>query len=44
MSDLLAVVQRSAATPDAIEEYLAREQPAEEGEDPTAPPVAGGAV
>ena len=44
MSDLLAVVQRSAATPEAIEEYLAREHPAEEGTDPTAPPVAGGAA
>jgi hypothetical protein len=26
------------------EEYLAREHPGEEGADPTAPPVAGGAL
>jgi len=41
MSDLLAVVSRSADHPEAIEDYLAREQPGGEAADPTAPPVAG---
>ena len=40
MSDLLAVT-RSVDHPEAIEEYLAREQPGGEAADPTAPPVAG---
>ena len=43
MSDLLAVARRNADNPENIEEYLAREHSAEQ-EDPTAPPVAGGAV
>ena len=41
MSDLLAVVTRSADHPEAIEDYLAREQPGGVAADPTAPPVAG---
>ena len=41
MSDLLAVVTRSADHPEAIEDYLAREQAGGEAADPTAPPVAG---
>ena len=44
MSDLLRVVERSRENPLLAEEYLAREHPGEEGADPTAPPVAGGAV
>jgi len=44
MSDLLRVVQRSRESPLQAEEYLAREAPGEEGADPTAPPVAGGAL
>lgn len=41
MSDLQAVVTRSADHPEAIEDYLAREHPGAGGADPTAPPVAG---
>ena len=44
MSDLLRVVGRARDNPLLAEEYLAREQPGEEGADPTAPPVAGGAL
>jgi bacterioferritin B len=44
MSDLLAVASRNAEDPENIEEYLAREHPGTEQADPTAPPVAGGAV
>jgi ferritin len=44
MSDLLKVVQRAKDNPLLAEEYLARESPANEGADPTAPPVAGGAI
>jgi bacterioferritin B len=44
MSDLLRVVDRSQDNPMFIEDYLAREHPGDEGEDPTAPPVAGGAL
>ena len=40
MSDLLNVVKRSRDNIEAIEEYIQREQGAE-GDDPTAPPVAG---
>ena len=43
MSSLLSVVQRSAQAPMFVEDYLAREHSAE-SEDPTAPPVAGGAL
>jgi ferritin len=41
MSDLLNVVERSRDNLPLVEDYLAREQPGEEGADPTAPPVAG---
>jgi bacterioferritin B len=44
MSDLLRVVERSRENPMFVEDYLAREQPGQEGTDPTAPPVAGGVV
>jgi len=44
MADLLRVVQRSRESPLQAEEYLARETPGEEGNDPTAPPVAGGVL
>ena len=44
MKDLLTVVQRSAENPMLAEEHLAREAGEHEGADPTAPPVAGGAV
>ncbi len=42
MSDLLRVVQRSQDDPMEIEQYLAREHPAGDSNDPTAPPAAGG--
>jgi ferritin len=41
MSDLLRVVSRSQHDPMAIEDFLVREQPADEGADPTAPRPAG---
>jgi ferritin len=44
MSDLLTVVKREINDPMRIEDYLVRESVGEEGEDPTAPAVAGGAV
>ncbi len=44
MNDLLKVVQRAKDNPLLAEEYLARETPGDEGDDPTAPPVAGGAL
>jgi ferritin len=44
MSDLLAVVRRARENPLLAEEYLARESPGQEGEDPTAPRAAGGAL
>jgi ferritin len=44
MSDLLRVVERSRDNPLLAEEYLAREGVGEDGADPTAPPVAGGAL
>jgi bacterioferritin B len=43
MSDLLTVVERARDNPLLAEEYLAREG-ADRGDDPTAPPAAGGAV
>ena len=43
-SDLLKVVQRAKDNPLLAEEYLAREQLGEEGDDPTAPEAAGGAL
>jgi ferritin len=44
MSDLLKVVQRAKENPLLAEEYLVREAPGDAGPDPTAPPVAGGAL
>ena len=44
MGDLLTVVGRAKDNPLLAEEYLAREQLGDEGEDPTAPPAAGGAL
>jgi ferritin len=44
MSALLDVVERELDRPMEIEEYLAREAPGDQGVDPTAPPVAGGAL
>jgi ferritin len=44
MSDLLRVVERARDNPLLAEEYLARESLGDEGEDPTAPPVAGGSL
>jgi ferritin len=44
MSDLLRVVERSRENPLQAEEWLARERVGEEAADPTAPPVAGGAL
>jgi ferritin len=44
MSDLLRVVERAADSPLLAEEYLARESLGDDGEDPTAPPVAGGSL
>ncbi|MCA1656511.1 MAG: ferritin [Actinobacteria bacterium] len=44
MNDLLKVVGRTRDNPLLAEEYLAREAPADEGPDPTAPPVAGGTL
>ena len=44
MSDLLAIVERAVENPLWAEEYLAREGVGEDGEDPTAPPAAGGAL
>jgi ferritin len=41
MSDLLRVVERSQDRPMDIEDYLAREQLGEAGDDPTAPHPAG---
>ena len=42
MSDLLRVVQRSQDDAMEIENYMAREHPSGDGEDPTAPRPAGG--
>ena len=41
MSDLLRVVERSRDDPMEVENYMAREHPADEAEDPTAPHPAG---
>ena len=43
MSDLLRVVERSKEDPMEIENFMAREHPGEEDEDPTAPHPAGAA-
>jgi ferritin len=42
MSDLLRVVERSQDDPMEIENYMAREHPGADAEDPTAPRPAGG--
>jgi bacterioferritin B len=42
MSDLLTIVERCQDDPMEVEQYLVRETLAPEGEDPTAPAVAGG--
>jgi bacterioferritin B len=44
MTDLLNVVERAKETPLLIEEFMAREQIGDQGDDPTAPPAAGGAL
>jgi ferritin len=44
MSSLLSVVERSSEAPMFIEDYLVRELARDTGSDPTAPPVAGGAL
>jgi ferritin len=44
MSDLLHVAERSKDRPMEIEDFVAREHPGAEGEDPTAPAAAGGSV
>jgi ferritin len=44
MSALLKVAERSAEDPMRIEDYLVREHPGDGGDDPTAPPAAGGTV
>jgi bacterioferritin B len=44
MSDLLRVVERAKDNPLLAEEFLARETVGDEGEDPTAPEAAGGAL
>ena len=44
MTDLLNVVESSKDTPLLIEDFLAREQIGDEGDDPLAPDAAGGAL
>jgi ferritin len=44
MSDLLTVARRLVDRPMDIEDWLAREHPGDEPEDPTAPTPAGGAL
>ena len=44
MTDLLAVVERAKDDPLGGEEFLAREGVGDEGDDPSAPPAAGGAL
>jgi ferritin len=42
MHDLLNVVERAKDNLLLAEDYIARERPGEDGDDPTAPPIAGG--
>jgi bacterioferritin B len=42
MTDLLNVVERAGDNALLVEDYIAREAIGEEGQDPTAPPAAGG--
>ena len=44
MTDLLNVCERAKDSPLLIEDFLAREQIGERGQDPTEPPAAGGAL
>ena len=44
MTDLLNVVERAKDSPLLIEEFLAREKIGDQGDDPAAPPAAGGAL
>jgi ferritin len=44
MSDLLRVVERARDNPMFAEDFLAREQPGQDGTDATAPAAAGGAL
>jgi bacterioferritin B len=44
MSDLLTIVRRAQDNPLLAEEYLSREGIGQEGDDPTAPAAAGGAL
>ena len=44
MSTLLNVVDRSRGNLFDVENFVAREQVGDEGNDPTAPPVAGGSI
>ncbi|MBB4661489.1 ferritin [Conexibacter arvalis] len=44
MSDLLTIAERLVDRPMDIEDWLAREQPGDAGDDPTAPAAAGGAL
>ena len=44
MTDLLNVCERAKDSPLMIEEFLAREQIGDDGQDPTTPPAAGGAL
>ena len=44
MSDLLGSWSAARENPLLVEEYLAREHAGDDGEDPTAPPAAGGAL
>ena len=42
MTDMLNVIERAGDNLLLAEDYIAREQPGEDGDDPTAPPPAGG--
>ena len=44
MTDLLNVCEQAKESPLLIEDFLAREQIGEEGDDPAMPPAAGGAL
>jgi ferritin len=44
MTDLLNVCERAKDSPLLIEDFLVREQIGDQGQDPTAPPAAGGAL
>jgi ferritin len=44
MTDLLNVCEQAKESPLLIEDFLAREQIGDEGQDPSMPPAAGGAL